>query len=122
MYKIIKVTNNTNDKVYYQIDREVPLLIFWTRWKMVKIWYHDNLEDKCFLDLMSVLLWIRSDMLTEKFKESKSVEHTLSSTKDVDDAIDRLLLQRRAERERIDALPDEEYFNTTKPTQDESPN
>lgn len=122
MYKIIKITNNTNDKVYYQIDRQVPLLIYFTHWRMVKSYFYEIKETKNFIDLMSVLLWIRNDMSTIKFKESKSVEHTLSSLKDVEDAIDRLILQRRAERERIDAMSEEEYYNTNKTQQDESAN
>lgn len=121
MYKIIKVTNNVNDNVYYQVDLQVPFLFLWTKWKTKNNRIYDHKEDKDFASYMSVLLWIRNDMLNKKFKESRAVDCTLSSLQDVDDAINKILSQQRAERARIDAMSEAEYYNQNKTSAQDEP-
>jgi len=124
MYRITKVTNNTNSRCYYNIEEQKSFLLLLKRWKTVKYYEHGvYLTDKDFTSLLSALYWIRKDMLDKKFKETKQIEYTFASIEQVNEAIEKILAQQKAENDALNAMSDEEYYNGKKTnTKDESAN
>ena len=124
MYKIVKVTNNIGASFYYNVVEHKSFLFVFKRWKTVKYYQWGTcMTDKDFSTLLCALDWIREDMLQKKFKESKQVEFTFSTIEQVESAIKKIHTDAEAERDRINNMSDEEYYNGKKTnTKDESTN